>query len=125
MSPADTRSTGYDVCTHATRGVYCGAGAVLEVAKETKKILLEFASRILDAYPHSLALKYDEKENQTVVYVVGNPEKNMTLAEVATEAMHKDWGTAIFYQEHPEKPPVRRRIPAILSRSRWIPGPDR
>ena len=30
ISPADTRSTGYDVCTHATRGVYCGAGAVLD-----------------------------------------------------------------------------------------------
>jgi len=96
ISPADTRSTGYDVCTHATRGVYCGAGAVLDVAKETKKILFEFAARILDAYPNSLAVRYDDSLRQGVIYVVGNPEKHITLADVATEAMEKDWGTAIF-----------------------------
>ena len=37
ISPADTRSTGYDVCTHATRGVYCGGGAVHRAAREAKK----------------------------------------------------------------------------------------
>lgn len=96
ISPADTRSTGYDVCTHATRGVYCGAGAVHEVAVETKKILFEYAARILDAYPGSLVLNYNEEDDQTYISVWGNPEKTMTLAAVAEEAMNKDWGTAIF-----------------------------
>ena len=96
ISPADTRSTGYDVCTHATRGVYCGAGAVHEVAKETKKILLQFAARILDAYPDSLVLQYDPETGQTTISVWGNPEKTTTIAKVAETAMNKDWGTAIF-----------------------------
>jgi xanthine dehydrogenase molybdenum-binding subunit len=96
ISPADTRSTGYDVCTHATRGVYCGAGAVHDVAKEAKRILLEFAARILDAYPDSLELHYDRESDDTIISVKGNPEKVTTIAKVAEHAMNKDWGTAIF-----------------------------
>jgi xanthine dehydrogenase molybdenum-binding subunit len=95
ISPADTRSTGYDVCTHATRGVYCGAGAVLDVARETKQVLLEFASRILDAPVDSLKTRPDAELGQGVVYVEGMPEKWITIAEVASTAMNKDWGTAI------------------------------
>ena len=95
ISPADTRSTGYDVCTHATRGVYCGAGAVLDVARDTKKVLLEYASRILDAPVASLALKPDPQLEQGVIYVVGMPEKKITINEVAQTAMNRDWGTAI------------------------------
>lgn len=96
ISPADTRSTGYDVCTHATRGVYCGAGAAHEVAKEAKKVLLDFAARVLDAYPDSLVFEYDPESGQTKISVWGNPEKTTTIAEVAEHAMNKDWGTAIF-----------------------------
>ena len=96
ISPADSRSTGYDVCTHATRGVYCGAGAVHEVAKETKKILFDYASRMLDTYPGSLELIYEEDTGETRISVVGNPERTATIAEVADHAMNKDWGTAIF-----------------------------
>ena len=33
ISPASTTDTGYDVCTHATRGVYCGGGSVVEAAQ--------------------------------------------------------------------------------------------
>jgi xanthine dehydrogenase molybdenum-binding subunit len=95
ISPADTRSTGYDVCTHATRGVYCGAGAVLEVARDAKRALFEYASRILNAPVDSLKTRLDEPAGQGVIYVVGMPEKNMTIAAVAQEAMNNDWGTAI------------------------------
>ncbi len=28
ISPSDTQSTGYDVCTHATRGIYCGGASI-------------------------------------------------------------------------------------------------
>ena len=95
ISPADTRSTGYDVCTHATRGVYCGGGAILEVAREAKKTLLEYASRLLEAPVAALKTRPDPERAQGVIYVVGMPEKNLTIAEVAQEAMNRDWGTAI------------------------------
>jgi xanthine dehydrogenase molybdenum-binding subunit len=95
ISPADTRSTGYDVCTHATRGVYCGAGAVLEVARDAKKVLLEYASRILEAPADSLALRPDPSSCQGIIYVVGMPEKRITVGDVAQTAMNRDWGTAI------------------------------
>ncbi|MBA7716218.1 putative xanthine dehydrogenase molybdenum-binding subunit XdhA [subsurface metagenome] len=95
ISPADTRSTGYDVCTHATRGVYCGAGAVLEVARDAKRVLLEYASRILGAPVGSLKTRPDQELGQGMIYVEGMPEKRITLAEAAQVAMNKDWGTAI------------------------------
>jgi xanthine dehydrogenase molybdenum-binding subunit len=95
ISPADTRSTGYDVCTHATRGVYCGGGAVLEVAREAKRVLLDYASRILDAPVASLKTRPDPASGQGVIYVEGMPERHISLAEAAATAMNKDWGTAI------------------------------
>jgi xanthine dehydrogenase molybdenum-binding subunit len=95
ISPSDTRSTGYDVCTHATRGVYCGAGAVLDVARDTKRVLLAYASRILNAPLDSLKTKFDENRNEGFIYVEGMPEKNITIREVAETAMNNDWGTAI------------------------------
>jgi xanthine dehydrogenase molybdenum-binding subunit len=95
VSPADTRSTGYDVCTHATRGVYCGGGAALEAAREAKKVLLEFASRLLNAPVGALRIEPDPARGQGLVTVVGMPEKRLSLAEVATAAMNNDWGTAI------------------------------
>ncbi|MEW5813786.1 MAG: xanthine dehydrogenase family protein molybdopterin-binding subunit [Spirochaetota bacterium] len=95
ISPADTRSTGYDVCTHATRGVYCGAGAVLDVARDTKRVLLEYASRLLNAPVDSLKTRPDVELGQGIIYVEGMPEKKMTIAEAAQAAMINDWGTAI------------------------------
>ncbi len=95
VSPADTRSTGYDVCTHATRGVYCGGGAAYKVAKIAKQVLLEYASRILNASVNALRTRPDLNRNEGVVYVDGMPEKNITIAEVARTAMNNDWGTAI------------------------------
>ncbi len=95
ISPADTRSTGYDVCTHATRGVYCGGGAVHEVAVETKKILFQFASRIMNAPVDSLKICHDEATGQGLVFVEGMPEKYLSIKEIAQTAMDNDWGTAI------------------------------
>jgi xanthine dehydrogenase molybdenum-binding subunit len=95
ISPADTRSTGYDVCTHATRGVYCGAGAILEVALDTKKVLLQFASKILEAPVEALKTKPDSRKEQGIIYVEGMPEKWISIADVAQMAMNRDWGTAI------------------------------
>jgi xanthine dehydrogenase molybdenum-binding subunit len=93
ISPVDTRTTVYDVCTHATRGVYCGGGAVHKVAGEAKQKLLEIASRILQAPPHALKMEVDEEAGQGVIYVEGMVGKRITVGEVAKTAQLNDWGT--------------------------------
>jgi len=93
ISPADTRSTVYDVCTHATRGIYCGGGALHKVTGQTKAKLLEFASKILQAPPHALKIEVDEEAGQGMVYVEGVPGKRISVGEVAKTAQINNWGT--------------------------------
>jgi xanthine dehydrogenase molybdenum-binding subunit len=100
ISPADTRTTVYDVCTHATRGVYCGGGAIHKVAGQAKEKLLEFASRILHAPPHALKMEMDEEAAQGVIYVEGMPGKRITIGEVAKTAQLNDWGTVAAVDSH-------------------------
>jgi xanthine dehydrogenase molybdenum-binding subunit len=100
ISPADTRSTGYDVCTHATRGVYCGGATILRAAREAKKKLLEFASRLLEVNPEALRILPDEGSGQGLVFLEGAKGKCMTVGEVAKMAQIKGWGTAIAVVSH-------------------------
>ncbi len=100
ISPADTRSTGYDVCTHATRGVYCGGASLLKAAKAAKKILLEFAFRLIDVNPDALKIRADEESGQGIIYLEGAKGKSITIGEVAKTAQIKGWGTAIAVESH-------------------------
>jgi xanthine dehydrogenase molybdenum-binding subunit len=100
ISPVDTRTTVYDVCTHATRGVYCGGGAVHKVAGEAKQKLLEIASRILQTPPHALRMEVDEEAGQGVVLVDGMAGKRITVGEVAKTAQLNDWGTIAAVDSH-------------------------
>jgi len=90
---ADTQTTVYDVCTHASRGVYAGGGAAHKVAKQVKQKLLEFAAKVLDAYPHALKIRPDEKLGQGVIYAEGVKGKEVTVGEVASIARNRNWGT--------------------------------
>ncbi|MFQ6075522.1 MAG: xanthine dehydrogenase family protein molybdopterin-binding subunit, partial [Candidatus Bathyarchaeia archaeon] len=90
---ADTQTTVYDVCTHASRGVYAGGGAALKVAREVKEKLLQRAAKVLDAYPHALKIRPDEERGQGVIYVEGVEGKEVTVGEVASMGRHKNWGT--------------------------------
>jgi xanthine dehydrogenase molybdenum-binding subunit len=90
---ADTQTTVYDVNTHASRGVYAGGGAAQKVAKQVKEKLLEFAGKILDAYPHALKIRPDEQLGQGIIYAEGVKGKEVTIGEVASTARHKNWGT--------------------------------
>ncbi|MEN2975216.1 MAG: molybdopterin cofactor-binding domain-containing protein [Candidatus Caldarchaeales archaeon] len=101
---ADTQTTIYDVCTHASRGVYAGGGAALNAARQVKKKILEIASRILDAYPHSLKIRPDEERGQGVVYVEGIKGKEITIGELATLARIKNWGTIAVIESY--RPPA-------------------
>lgn len=103
ISPSDTRTTGYDVCTHATRGIYCGGGAVEHVALQVKEKLLEFASRILDEHPHHLVLERNAKVGQTVIYPRGLPGRYVTVAQVARTAWIKSWGTIMAADSYRQK----------------------
>lgn len=90
---ADSQTTIYDVCTHASRGVYAGGGAALNVARQVKEKILKLASTILNTYPHTLRIRPDEERGQAIIYVVGIPGKEMTLGELATLARIKNLGT--------------------------------
>lgn len=90
---SDTQTTVYDVCTHASRGVYAGGGAVLKVAAEVKEQLLAYASRILGVNSSALRIAPDEKLKQGVIYVDAFPDKKITVGEVASYARQKNWGT--------------------------------
>jgi len=100
ISPVDTRTTLYDVCTHATRGVYCGGGAMHKVAGQAKEKLLEFASRILQAPSHALKMEMDEEVGQGVIFVEGVPGKRVTVGQVAKTAQLNDWGTIAAVDSH-------------------------
>jgi len=91
---ADTSTTVYDVCTHASRGIYSGGGAALKVAKQVKEKIRDYASRMLDAYPHALKFRCDPAKGQGVVYAEGVAGREATFKEIAYAARHKNWGTA-------------------------------
>jgi len=100
ISPASTADTGYDVCTHATRGVYCGGGAVVEAAKSAKARLLEFASRLIEVNPAALQIAPDPETEQGVIFLPEAAEKRITVGEVAKQAQLKGWGTAVAVASH-------------------------
>ncbi|UCH58168.1 MAG: xanthine dehydrogenase family protein molybdopterin-binding subunit [Candidatus Bathyarchaeota archaeon] len=104
---ADTSTTLYDVCTHASRGIYSGGGAALKVARQLKERISEYAGRILDAYPHAVKFRCDLERGQGVVYAEGIEGKELTLEEIASAARHKNWGTAASMDSYrqPSCPP--------------------
>jgi xanthine dehydrogenase molybdenum-binding subunit len=103
----DTGTTIYDVCTHASRGVYSGGGAALKVAGKVKEGIREFAGRILDAYPHAVRIRPDEESGDTVVYAEGIEGREVTYREIAEIARHKNWGTVAALESYrqPSCPP--------------------
>lgn len=100
ISPSNTLSTGYDVCTHATRGVYCGGAAILKAAMGAKRILLEFASRLIEVNPDALKIRPDEESGQGIIFLEGAKGKEITVGRVAKTAQLKGWGTAIAVSSH-------------------------
>lgn len=86
VSPADTRGTAYDVCTHATRGVYAGGATVWKVASQVRERLLDLAGDLLEIQPSALSIRPDEELGQGVIYCESVPEKSITVGEVAAYA---------------------------------------
>jgi xanthine dehydrogenase molybdenum-binding subunit len=84
LAPAGTRSTVYDVNTHASRGVYAGGGAALEAARLVRKELMETAAGYLDVMLDALTLEPDVASGQGVVAATAVPDRRMTIGEIAT-----------------------------------------
>jgi xanthine dehydrogenase molybdenum-binding subunit len=103
LSPTDTRTTAFDIATHATRGVYCGGAAVEHVAGKVREKLLEVAGRIMDEHPKHLELIRDDQLGQGVIYAKGYPQKHMTIEEVAFHAKNYSWGTIAYADSFRQK----------------------
>ncbi len=108
LSPADTRSTGFDVATHATRGIYCGGTAVYHVATKVKEKLIEYASKFMLENPKDLEVVRDDKLHQAVVRTKlygqkGYAGKMMTAAEVADRARIFSMGTIAYTDSYRQK----------------------
>jgi xanthine dehydrogenase molybdenum-binding subunit len=93
LAEAHTTATVYDVTTHATRGVYAGGGAVTRVAGKVRQELIDTAARFLDVMPDALTVRLDEALGQGVVYAPALPDKQMTLAQIATRCWTDSWKT--------------------------------
>jgi xanthine dehydrogenase molybdenum-binding subunit len=91
--PTDTFSTVYDVCTHATRGVYAGGGAAVKVANQVKQEIFDAAGRFMNVQPESLQLRMDNELGQAVIFVPSIPDKVMTLKQVASRCWSESWKT--------------------------------
>jgi len=104
---ADTGTTVYDVCTHASRGIYSGGGAALKVAGQVKDKIREAAARSLDAYGHALRFRWDSELQQAVIFAEGVEGREITLKELAYEMRHKNLGTiaAVDSYRQPSCPP--------------------
>ncbi len=104
---ADTGTTVYDVCTHASRGIYSGGGAALKVAAQVKQKIREQAGNLLDAYPNALKFRYDQQREQAVVYAEGIEGREITYKELAYTMRNKNRGTiaAVDSYRQPSCPP--------------------
>ena len=103
LSPADTMNTGYDVCTHATRGVYCGGAAAKNAAMKVREKLFEYAGRMMDENPGDLEVVMDPVAHQGRVQVKNYPAKSMTINEIARKAWIMSWGTLSYSDSYRQK----------------------
>ena len=108
VSPVGTRTTVYDVVTHATRGVYAGGGAVLKAARAVREELLQTAAHYLNVQPEALTIRLDEELGQGLVFapacpgaVTGAiPDRKITVGEIATRCWTDSWKTIAHVESY-------------------------
>ncbi len=103
LSPADTMNTGYDVCTHATRGTYCGGGAARNAAMRLREKLFVVAGEIMQEKPDDLEVVMDPEQHQGCVQVKDYPGKRMTLNEIARDCWINSRGTLVHSESYRQK----------------------
>ena len=85
----DTDITMFDIGSHASRSAYCVGNAVQEAARQAKAQLLERAAKTLGVSPDELEVK-DKR-----VYVKAAPEKGISVADVAWNAIYDLTGNCL------------------------------
>jgi xanthine dehydrogenase molybdenum-binding subunit len=93
VSPVGTRTTVYDVVTHATRGVYAGGGAVMKAAQKVREELLQTAAQFLNVQPEALTIRTDEAAGQGIVYAPGLRDRQMSIRDIAARCWTESWKT--------------------------------
>ena len=83
----DTSMTLFDVPTHASRGTYGAGLAVKKASEKVKEVLLKWASEMLEASVEDLVAEKGK------IFVVGNPERWVTIKEVVEMAQSSGWGS--------------------------------
>jgi len=89
MSGITTDEAPHDLGTHATRGTYAIGMGVKAAAEDAKKRILEVAAGILEGKAEDLEAK-DGK-----VYPKKSPDRGLTYAEIAREAINLGYGPII------------------------------
>jgi xanthine dehydrogenase molybdenum-binding subunit len=78
----DTNVTPFDVGSHASRTCYVAGGAVQRAAADVKEQILKEAAQFLGSNVTDLFIK------DRLIYVKGNPERNIPIGEVARAAYY-------------------------------------
>lgn len=85
----DTETTMYDVGIYASRGTYVGSGAALKAAKAARELILREACELLELPKEDLELR------DNGVYSESDPEKHVSMREVAAHAHEKERDIAV------------------------------
>ncbi|HBC93932.1 MAG TPA: carbon monoxide dehydrogenase [Pelotomaculum sp.] len=101
ISFADTLSSPFEIGSHASRTCYAAGTAVVAAAKDLRKQILEFAADVvLKVSPEKLDIA------DSVVYVVGEENKSITLKELGYLAhLHLKQFIAVSSIVPPNSPP--------------------
>ena len=83
---ADTDITPFEYGTHASRSLYSTGSAAKAAAKNAKKVILDWASRMLSVPADQLEAK-DRR-----IYVKTEPFRGMSIREVLENAQSEPWG---------------------------------
>jgi xanthine dehydrogenase molybdenum-binding subunit len=76
----DTSNVPFDAPMHASRGTHAAGGAIRVAAADLKVKMLKVAGTMLDAAPQELVARDGR------IHVAGQPERSVSIAEVATRA---------------------------------------
>ena len=94
LSPAGTRTTVYDVVTHATRGrLRRRAARRSRPHRRCARSCSQTASWLHECAAGGAELRMDEKLGQGVLYVPSIPDKRITIGEIATRCWTESWKT--------------------------------
>jgi xanthine dehydrogenase molybdenum-binding subunit len=87
---SDTDICPWDVGAHASRSTFVAGNAALGAAKKMKKKIQALASPLLEAPPENIEL------NHRLVFVSGDPEKNMSIDKLLRKAHFSPGGTMLM-----------------------------